>query len=192
MPFTLSPSQVPALHSVPCSYRRQAPLPSQVPSWPQLTGDLGAQMVALLGFAPNGTKAQTPRELGRLQAMQVCPQAEVQQIPSTQNPLRHSRSQLQDSAVPLDWLGVSDEQVLRWGASTRWVSSPPPSSRSILANLGGVQAEAKRTATKARLDRSVRASTRRGRTIVRPQSCKNETSFPMDGPPHFIDGQLGQ
>jgi len=32
MPVTLSPSQVPSLHSVPLGYLRQPPLPSQVPS----------------------------------------------------------------------------------------------------------------------------------------------------------------
>ena len=88
---------------------------------------LAAQTEGSLGVTPDGTGAQTPKELGRLQAMQVCPQAVVQQTPSTQNPVRHSGSQLQDSAIPLDWLVVSGGQA--WGGVTSAAcpSCGPPS-----------------------------------------------------------------
>jgi hypothetical protein len=51
---------------------------------------------------PAGTMAQSPRALGRLHAMQVAAQAELQHRPSTQKPLEHSASQLHASALPLD------------------------------------------------------------------------------------------
>jgi hypothetical protein len=131
MPLTPSPSQVPALHSVPLPYLRQPPLPSQVPSNPQVEGVLAEQTEGPLGWAPDGTKAQSPRELRRLHALQVSPQAEVQQMPSTQNPVWHSRSQLQDSALPLDLLGVSDVQVL----GGRTASEVPEASRALASAL---------------------------------------------------------
>jgi hypothetical protein len=144
-------------------------LPSQVPSFPQVAGVLAAQTEGSLGVASHGTAAQTPSELGRLQAMQVCPQAMLQQTPSAQNPVRHSRSQLQDSAVPLDWLGVSAGQV--WGVATSAAlpSCPPPSPRTSLLNWAGVHpTAAKATYTKAK------------------------TGFLMDRPPRFVDRQLEQ
>ena len=158
MPVTLSPSHVPALHSVPFTYWRQAPLPSQVPSCPQVAGVLAAQVRGSCGFTPEGTTEQSPRELGRSQAMQVAPQAEVQQSPSTQNnPVWHSPSQLQDSAFPLDLLSVPDEQALGWPASAAPGTSfppscvpPPPPSRPMLTYLLFAQPAAPKTAHRAR------------------------------------------
>jgi hypothetical protein len=113
MPVTPSPSQVPALHSVPDSNLRQPPLPSHFPSSPQVAAELATHWRASLGLPPNGTNSQSPSELARSHRLQVSPQAEVQQSPSTQkNPVWHSRSQLQDWAFPLDWLGISGGQVL--------------------------------------------------------------------------------
>ncbi len=169
MPVTLSAAQVPVLQWVPCAKRLQAPLPSQVPSCPQVAGVVAAQTKGSLGVTPAGTMAQVPKELGRLQAMQVCPQAVVQQTPSAQNPVRHSRSQLQDSAIPLDWLGVSGGQV--WGGVTSAAvpSCRPPSPRSALPNWAGVQPTAPRA------------------THTRTEAC-----FLMSRPPRLVDGQLGQ
>jgi len=70
-PVTPSPSQVPALHSVSFTHWRQLRLPSQVPSSPQVAGLLAGQSRGWLGFPPAGTGAHSPRELARLQAMQV-------------------------------------------------------------------------------------------------------------------------
>jgi conjugal transfer/entry exclusion protein len=53
----------------------------------------------------------SPSALGRLQALQVSVQAVLQQTPSTQNPVRHSLSQVQASAVPFDFAPASDEQA---------------------------------------------------------------------------------
>jgi hypothetical protein len=125
-----SPSQMPDLHSVPLGYWRQPPLPSQVPSRPQVAGVVGAQARGSVGFTPGGTKAQSPRALGRLQALQISAQAEVQQIPPTQNPVWHSRSQLQDSALFLDLPGASGAQVLGCAAA-----SDVPETSEDLASL---------------------------------------------------------
>jgi hypothetical protein len=165
MPVTLSPSQVPGLHSVPSTYRRQAPLPSQVPSSRQVAALVAGQTRGSLGFPPAGMKAQTPSELARLHALQVSVQAEVQQIPSTQNPVWHSASQLQDSAFPLDLLGVPGAQVLGGKAASAApgmsevlasffpsASASPPPSR-LGANLVLVQAAASKTAQRARAPR---------------------------------------
>jgi hypothetical protein len=133
-------------------------LPSHDPSSPQVAGVLAAQTEGTLGLPPDGTKAQSPRELGRLHALQVSPQAEVQQIPSTQNPVWHSRSQLQDSALPLDLLGVLDEQVLGgWAVcvvpgtsevltSFLPASRVPPPSTSTCAYVAVLQAARPKTA----------------------------------------------
>ena len=150
MPVTPAPSQVPPLHGVSLTNWRQPPLPSQVPSSPQVAGVLATHWRATLGLTPDGTRAQSPRELARLHALQVSVQALLQQIPSTQKPVWHSRSQLQDSVFPLDWLGVSGEQVLGWAMSEPWPSRPPPPSRSALAKLAFLQPAAARTAHRAR------------------------------------------
>ena len=153
MPVTPSPSQVPALHSVSFTYRRQPPLPSQVPSCPQVAGVLAGQTRGSWGFTPDGTKAQTPRELGRLQALHLSPQAEVQQTPSTQYPLWHSPSQLQDSACPLDLLTVPGAQTPGcWAASDVLASFFPPSDLPPASSrkLAVVQPAAPKTAHRAR------------------------------------------
>jgi hypothetical protein len=123
MSSTESPWQVPALHSVPRGYFRQAPLPSQAPSRPQVPAELLGHMDESMGRAPAGTAAHSPRELGRLHAMQVSPHEEVQHTPSTQKPVWHWRSQPHASPLFLDRLGVSSVQtkgaVTSVGASTR-------------------------------------------------------------------------
>jgi len=106
--------------------------------------------------------AHSPRELGRLQAMHGCPQAEVQQSPSTQNPVWHSSSQLQDSAFPLDLLTVPGEQTLVcWASAVPEPSEalasffppssvPLPPSTPTLPKVLFVQPPAPKTAHKAR------------------------------------------
>ena len=146
----LSPSQVPLLHSVPCTYWRHPPLPSQVPSRPQVAAALAGQTEELFGATPEGTKAQSPRELRRLQALHVSPQAEVQQTPSAQNPVWHSRSQLQDSALPLDLLCASGEQVLAWATSRLPPSDVGPASLGRETKWAFLHPAAPRTAHRTR------------------------------------------
>ncbi len=93
--LTAAPSQVPGAQVVPARVLRQAPLPSQVPSSPQLeTSEIG-QLAARRGATPAGTSPQTPGEPGVLQALQVSVQALLQQRPSTQKPLAQSPGQAQ-------------------------------------------------------------------------------------------------
>jgi hypothetical protein len=62
-------------------------LPSQVPSSPQVAAVLAGHSEESFGDTPEGMNAQSPRELRKLQALHVSPQAAVQQTPSAQNPL---------------------------------------------------------------------------------------------------------
>jgi hypothetical protein len=94
-----APLQVPGWQTVPSSYVRQPPLPSQVPSSPQDEAGLCGQTLATLGATPAATSEQTPGAEGVLQDLQVSVQALLQQTPSTQKSLVQSASQPQ--AVPL-------------------------------------------------------------------------------------------
>lgn len=134
-----SPSQVPVLQTVSATYSRQAPLPSQVPSRPQVAGVLGLQIELSRGEAPAGMKLQSPRALGRLQALQVSPHADVQQTPSTQYPERHSLLQVHDSLLPLLGGPASPEQAILTGrsAARRSFCALPPS----LAELSGTSVD---------------------------------------------------
>jgi hypothetical protein len=137
MSSTESAWQVPSLHTVPRGYFRQPPLPSQVPSRPQAPAVLAGHMDESSGRAPAGTAAHSPRELGRLHAMQVSPHEEAQHTPSTQKPVWHWRSQPQGSPLFLDRLGVSSVQTS--GAVTSVGASTRPSlaaSRPIAASTG--------------------------------------------------------
>jgi hypothetical protein len=77
------------------THLRQAPAPSQVPSWPHVATSLAAHSLASVGWAPAGTCVHSPGALGRLQAMHVPSQAVAQQTPSAQTPLAHSAPQAQ-------------------------------------------------------------------------------------------------
>ena len=99
MPPIAAPLQVPGWQTVPSSYVRQPPLPSQVPSSPQVETGLCGQTLAALGATPAATNEQMPGAEGVLQDLQVSVQALLQQTPSTQKPLVQSASQPQ--AVPL-------------------------------------------------------------------------------------------
>jgi hypothetical protein len=117
----------------------QPPWPSQVPSGPQVAFVLAGHSER---GTPAGTKEQVPKLSDTLQALQVSLQAVSQQMLSTQNPVRHSRSQLQDSPCPLDWLTVLDEQV---GPASEPLASffPPP---SVATRWGLTQPAAPKTA----------------------------------------------
>jgi hypothetical protein len=96
---TAASAHAPALHTVPSTYMRQAPLPSQVPSSPQLDMADAAQSAAARGAPPAGTAVQMPGDPWTLHAMQVPVQAVLQQTPSTQKPLWQSLSQPHVSAI---------------------------------------------------------------------------------------------
>jgi hypothetical protein len=82
---SVEPLQLPGAHSLPATYRRQAPAPSQVPSSPQLVDGISAHWSR--GSSPAGTDMQVPSLPGTLQLTQVPVHAPAQQTPSTQNPL---------------------------------------------------------------------------------------------------------
>jgi hypothetical protein len=177
MPVTLSPSQVPSLHCVPSTYLRQPPLPSQVPSCPQVAGLLAEQTRGSWGLTPGGTKAQSPSDVARSQALQVCPQAEVQQTPSVQNPVWHSASQLQDSAFPLDLLTVPGAH-----APGCWASEPRGPSEVLVSLLPPslwedpeeLQPAAPNTAARARAP---------AKALQRPNLARHESRI---GPPSSL------
>lgn len=98
MPPIDAPLQVPAWQTVPSSYVRQPPLPSQVPSSPQDDAGLCGQTLATLGATPAATNEQTPGAEGLLQDLQLSVHALLQQTPSTQKLLVQSAAQPQ--AVP--------------------------------------------------------------------------------------------
>jgi hypothetical protein len=120
MPVTAAPSQVPALQTVPMTYLRQAPCPSQVPSVPQLrTSDIG-HVADERGGSPAGTRAHVPIEPLTSQRLQVSPHALSQQTPSTQN--ADWQSALHPQASPLTRCAPASEHFGAGAAS-------PPSAR---------------------------------------------------------------
>ena len=123
MPPTAAPLQVPAWQTVPSSYVRQPPLPSQVPSSPQDEEGLVGQTLAALGGTPAATNEQTPGADGVLQDLQFSVQALLQQTPSTQKSL--VQSALQPQAAPLVLRAPpSPHDLLSRPAST--LPPPPP------------------------------------------------------------------
>src|SRR5215831_6338717 len=84
----VEPVQLPAAHCVPLAYRRQAPLPLQKPSVPQLAAPLSVHWLS--GSWPAGTVEQVPPVPDSAHDMQVPRQVVWQQTPCSQNPLAHS------------------------------------------------------------------------------------------------------
>ena len=85
---TTAPAEhAPALQTVPATCFRQPPLPSQVPSRPQVDSSEAGHWLAAWGALPAGTNVQVPGDPWTLHAMQVPVHAVLQQTPSTQNPL---------------------------------------------------------------------------------------------------------
>jgi hypothetical protein len=86
----MSPSQIPALHTVPTGYFSQVPLPSHAPSRPQVDVESALHSASPdRGRTPAGTGEHMPSALGSPHVTQVPVQAELQQYPSTQLPLWH-------------------------------------------------------------------------------------------------------
>lgn len=90
VPTTALPWQRPAVHMVPSGYRRQAPLPSQSPSKPQVVTASALHWPWTTGGRPLGTGEHVPMLPARLQAIHGPVQALLQHTPSTQFPVPHS------------------------------------------------------------------------------------------------------
>jgi hypothetical protein len=86
-PTTALSAHVPALHTVPATWFRQPPLPSHVPSRPQVDSSDAGHWLEACGAPPAGTNVQIPGDPWTLHAMHVPVQAVLQQTPSTQKPL---------------------------------------------------------------------------------------------------------
>jgi len=84
------PEHAVAAQVVPAGWRAQPPAPSQRPFVPQVETAVVAQ-TSCGSSAPADTIWQVPGSLGRLQEVQAPAQAVVQQTPSAQMPLAHSR-----------------------------------------------------------------------------------------------------
>jgi len=92
--LTEAPSHVPAMQTVPAGYLRQFPLPSQVPSSPQVeAAPIGHDPGG--AWPPLGTSVQIPGALWSLQVLHVSVHALLQQRPPTQKPLWQSAAQPQ-------------------------------------------------------------------------------------------------
>jgi hypothetical protein len=78
-------AQLCAMHCVPLAHFRQAPLPSQKPSRPQLAM-LAAAQRAVGSVEPLGTSTQVPGDAATLHELQSAVQAVLQQTPCAQNP----------------------------------------------------------------------------------------------------------
>jgi hypothetical protein len=88
------PLQLPDLHTVPAAYLRQAPLPSHLPSRPQVDMfSIGQERVG--SSAPAGTGEQVPARPATLHAWQLPQLAVSQQTPLVQKPLAHSEAAVQ-------------------------------------------------------------------------------------------------
>ena len=93
-PIAVPPVQLASRQGVPAGQRRQAPMPLQVPSLPQV-------LIAVIGHMPLGsavpaaTLVQVPTDPLTVQLRQVPVQASLQHTPSTQVFDRHSGPELQ-------------------------------------------------------------------------------------------------
>jgi len=84
----VDPTQVAAAQTVPVAYSRQAPLPSQLPSVPQVDAPLSVHWFS--GSAPTATNEQVPAVPDSAHDRQVPVQLELQQTPCWQRPDAHS------------------------------------------------------------------------------------------------------
>jgi hypothetical protein len=93
--LTESPWHLPGLQTVPATYLRQWPAPSQLPSRPQVDTSELAQVDGVRGGSPAGTNVHTPGALATLQALHVSLHSLLQHTPSTQKPLTQSAAHMQ-------------------------------------------------------------------------------------------------
>jgi hypothetical protein len=124
MPVTAAPLHVPLPQVVPCTYLRQAPCPSHVPSSPHVATSLAGQVVAARGLMPSGTNEQVPIAPGTLHALQVSVHAVSQHTPSTQK--ADWQSALHPHAAPL----------VTWAPPTHFVITSAEPSGVLVASIG--------------------------------------------------------
>jgi hypothetical protein len=86
--------QLASRHLIPLAYRRHAPAPLQVPSFPQLAAPMSLH-VALGSAPPGATGLQMPIALAALHCWQTPLQRALQHTPWVQNALPHSASREQ-------------------------------------------------------------------------------------------------
>jgi hypothetical protein len=98
----VDPTQVGAAHWVVLGQKRQAPLPLQVPSVPQVVDTVVAHCVAGVGAAPIGTLLHAPTLPVSAHDLHVPVQALLQQTPWAQNVLMHSTPAVHEA--PLGFL----------------------------------------------------------------------------------------
>ena len=84
---SVEPVQLAATHCVPAAYRRQAPMPLQVPSLPQPAAPASVHWFS--GSAPLGTLVQVPSVPATAHDRHVPVQAPMQQKPCSQKPVLH-------------------------------------------------------------------------------------------------------
>ena len=114
--------QLATLQIVPVDCRWHLPVPSQLPSLPQVAGSAGMHWPA--GAGPNGSDKQRPGEVAWLHAMHVPVQTLSQHTPCWQVPLAHSLLTVHDGRR-----GPSCRRCLRCrrcrASSPRWSCSSP-------------------------------------------------------------------
>jgi len=88
-------AQLATLQIVPVDCRWHLPVPSQLPSLPQVVGSAGMHWPP--GAGPNGSGKQRPGDVAWLHAMQVPVQTLSQQTPCWQVPVAHSVLTVQDA-----------------------------------------------------------------------------------------------
>jgi hypothetical protein len=94
---SVEPVQLAVAQVVPAAYRRQAPEPLQVPSWPQPVAPWSVHWFS--GSWPVGTLVHVPTVPLSAHDWQVPAQAVAQQKPCSQNPVMHSEGAPQ--AIPV-------------------------------------------------------------------------------------------
>src|ERR1044072_658481 len=100
-PTTASPSHMPGLHMTFTGDLRQPPRPSHLPSSPPAVPAILTHAPSTRGFSPDDRFTHWPSDVGALQTLQPSVQPLLQQTPSAQNPLPHSRPHLQGSPSAL-------------------------------------------------------------------------------------------
>jgi len=143
IPVTAPFAQVPGRHVV-ARYRRHAPDPSQVPSNPQVAGACTGQSPARRGGEPATRSRHIPTAPGAEQVWQPPLQADVQQTPSTQNPLAQSRLLVHEASTEAPRASMTRSTLASPPSSaappapasrpTGWPAAPPapPAARRAL------------------------------------------------------------
>jgi hypothetical protein len=115
-----SPPQLAFAQTVPLAYRRQAPAPSHVPSFPQLAAPSSAHWLS--GSAPAGTSMHWPSLPAIAHERQVPLHAVAQQTPVTQKPEAQS-------------LAAAHAAPGGFGPQLPFTQAAPPTQSALLVQL---------------------------------------------------------